>query len=207
MLPHRPGEFLQKQGIPGGFRQEVLHQGLWHRRRVQHGLHHASTVCGTQPRQGKLGRIGLLHPRGPIARPEGHEQQERHAGQPLHQLRQIGLGGGIDPVQVLHHHQERLPLALLAQQLVQGGKGLGADLLGAAPDEQCRAVGHAEQVQQERRRLGGCHAHRLEMLLHVGGDRRRAVRLGAATGVPQEVLDGSIGGRLPVRHALPFQIR
>ena len=87
MLPHRPGEFLQKEGIPRGFRQEVLHQGLWHRRRVQHGLHHAPTVFGTQPRQGKLGRIGLLHPRGPIARPEGHEQQERHVGQPLHQFR------------------------------------------------------------------------------------------------------------------------
>ena len=63
VLPHRPGQFLQKQGIPGGFRQEVLHQGLWHRRRVQHGLHHAPAVLGTQPRQGELGRIGLLHPR------------------------------------------------------------------------------------------------------------------------------------------------
>ena len=87
-------------------------------------------------------------------------------------------------MQVLHHHDQWLSLALLQEQLVQRGKGLEADRLGAAPDARCRAIGHAEQGQQDRGRFGGRQAERLEMQLHGGGDHGRAVHLGETTGVP-----------------------
>jgi hypothetical protein len=55
--------------------------------------------------------------------------------------------------------------------------------------------------------VGGRQAKHLEMLLHVSGEHSGAVRLGAATGVPEEILHGPIGGRLPIRLAPPFERR
>ena len=87
---------------------------------LRHRLHEHQAVVGGQPWQGELRRIRLRQPGGAIAGSVGHQQEDRRPGQPLHQRGQPLLRGGVDPVQVLHRQDERLPPTAAQADLLQG---------------------------------------------------------------------------------------
>ena len=56
--------------------------------------------------------VGPTAPVVPVLRPVVDEKQDARRRQTLYQAVERGLGLGIDPVEILAHHQERLGLAL-----------------------------------------------------------------------------------------------
>ena len=79
----------------------------------------------------KLGVVGLAPPTVAVLGPVVHEQQERAAGQALHEGVEERLGLRVDPVQVLEHEKKRLDLALAQQQAFDRRRG---SVAGAATD-------------------------------------------------------------------------
>ena len=75
------------------------------------------------------------------------EQEDSGRGQTLDQAVEQGLRLGIDPVQVLEDHEQRLPLALPEQQVLDGIEGAVPALGGIERLPVGVLDGHVEQSE------------------------------------------------------------
>ena len=121
-------------------------------------------ALGRQRIEPELRVVGLAAPAVLILGPVVDEQQEPRRRQALDQAVEQGLRLGVDPVQVLEDHQQRLDLALPQQQALHGvERALPA--LGGIEALPTRVLdGHIEQRQQGGQdRLAGVSVQRQEL--------------------------------------------
>ena len=90
---------------------------------LEHCLDNLHTVLRRERRNSELGSVGLLQPRRPISRAVGAEDQDGCTGEPLNQRCEKRLRGGINPVHVFDHENERSLLTALEPELPQRRKG------------------------------------------------------------------------------------
>ena len=97
--------------------------------------------------------VGLAPPGVLVLGPVVDQQQDARRREALHQAVEKRLGLGVDPVQVLEDHQERLDLALPQQQPLEGVEG-ALPALGRVERLPRGVVDRHIQQRQERRRVG-----------------------------------------------------
>ena len=147
----------------------------------------------------ELGVVGLVRPGVPVARPVVDEQEHAGRGQARHQRVEEGLRLGVDPVQVLERHEERLDLALAEQEALDGfQRALAA--LARLQDDPLRVV---HRHVEERQEGGEARLERLVEAEHLAGDLLRDLpRMVAILDLevgPEQVDQGQVGRGPPVR--------
>lgn len=157
-------------------------------------------------REGDLRHGGLADPRRAIPRPVRREEQSRSPHHAVHERRHALLRRRVDPLEVLDHEDDRAALGAVQPHLPERLEGSGLDGAGTQGGERLRALLHPEEVKQVGRRLLGRHPQRLEPLAHLRGDRRGRVQVRDPEVLPEDVEDGEVRDRAPVRLAAPLEI-
>ena len=211
-LPHhvvfrqRLGHLLQEKGIALRPGQDHLRQGFRDRLGWEEGLEHLAAVLGREGGKDHLGHIGFLHPGRAIPGAVRGQDQAPRPGQTLDQRSQEGFRGGIDPVQVFHGEDERVPLRAVEHELAQGGKGPGSTHLRTEAGQPVQTRVDPQERKERRLPLIRVQPGGLETQADVRGHRRGAVAREDTTAGPQEVEHRQIGHGLPIRQAVALQI-
>ena len=158
--------------------------------------------------QGELRGIRFVHPERAIPGAVGGEQQQGRPGELVHQGGQVGFGGGIDPVQIFHHQEQRLLLTAAQVHLAQRGKGALFDDVRRQLGQGLRRGGTSQELAGDTARClpaagrppGGAGS------TWVATTSEAAVAL-RPTLVPQQVADGPIGEEAVIGPAVAFQDR
>ena len=151
---------------------------------------------GVQP---ELHVVGPAAPRVLILRPVVHEEQEPRRRQALGERVEQRLGLGVDPVEVLEDHQQRLDLTLAYQQLLQRLERSLATLSGIQPVPG-GVSGRDIEERQERRQAGFLGTvQRQELPRHLLAHRPGTVPILDREVTLEEVDHRQIGRRLAVR--------
>ena len=133
------------------------------------------------------------------------QQEDPGCGQALDQAVEQGLRLGIDPVQVLEDHEERLPLALPEQEVLDGIEGALPALGGIERLPVGVLDGHVEQGQQGGQdRLEGA-IQREELAGHLLANLAVGFAIVHLEVGLEEVDDRQVAGRLAVGHGAGFQ--
>ena len=150
-----PGQLLQEEGIPRGLLDNSLgerHGNLILRCDV---AHEGEAGPGREARHRELGHVGVSQPRHLAPGAIGHQQQDPRAGDRVDQGRQVLSGGGIDPLEILHHEDQRTLSTQTQPDPSQRLEGPELDRLSALLIQRLRPGLHAEEVEEiRRRRLG-----------------------------------------------------
>ena len=147
-LDEGPDALLQEERVALGPRDQ---QAL---ERIEAGVgpeQRAEELLGGLRRQGVQPELRVVRPAAPlvlILRPVVHEEQEPRRRQALDEPVEQRLGLGVDPVEVLEDHQERLDLALPEQELLERVERSLATLSGIQPVPGRIAARDVEQRQR-----------------------------------------------------------
>ena len=127
-LHERPDALLDEKGIAASDQKPL--ERLQPRVVTQEGTQELARTLGRERVEPELAVVGFAPPAVLVLGPVVDEQEEPGRGQTLDQAIEQGLRLGIDPVQVLEDHEERLPLALPEQEVLDGVEGALAALGG-----------------------------------------------------------------------------
>ena len=200
-LGQGPDALLQKEGVPLGPLDQALLERLEAGVAPEEGLEQFLGTGRWQGVEPELGVVGLVPPAVLVVGAVVDEEEDPRGGEALDQAVEDGLRLGVDPVEVLHDHQQGLDLALPQQQTLDGvqhalaalGRIQGLPLRVLDRHVQEREEGRQGRPQRliQREELVG------DLLVHpspiIGA-------LNLEVGF-EEVDDGQVGGRLPVgRH-------
>ena len=138
--------------------------------------------------------MAAAHPAVAVLRPVGHEKQYARTGDAVGQQVEGRLRLLVQPVQILHHERQRLPLALADAQgldgfergapTLHGGRCLPAAVLGGR---------HVQQCEQRRPVLGHLPDERLEHGLRLALELLRRVLIRGVDPRAEQLDDGSVG--------------
>ena len=124
---NRAGHFLDIERDPVGALHHLGQQQIGHRRAMDHVACQFHRLHRIQPVDGKMAHMVAGGAEITILA-AGHQQQDRRPGRPLDQRGQQGFGGGIDPVDILHHHDLQLAFGR-RHDLLDDGRAQGIELL------------------------------------------------------------------------------
>ena len=147
-LDERPHALLEEERVAAGPRDEErlqrLDAGVGPSKRQEQ----LAGALGRQGVQAELGVVALAAPAMLVLRPVVDQQEHPGGGQALDQAVEERLRLGVDPVEVLEDHEQRLPLALSQQEALDGVEGALAALGGSSACHVRIVDGHIEQRQQ-----------------------------------------------------------
>ena len=210
-IARRAGQLLQEERVALGPADQVLGEragvvagGV---AALEDGLHHRHGVARAEPRQGDLGGVGALHPGRGVPGAVGAEHEDRRALELIGEAREELLGDAVDPVQVLHHEDDRAAAAAVQGHLQQRLDRAGLHRLGAQVPDGIRGLAGAQHVEHQQR--GGLlvHAHLGEPLPHLARHLLGAVDVADAAVGPHDVGDRHPRDRRSVRQAPALEDR
>ena len=198
-LDQRPHPFLEEERIAAG----ALHQHRNHR--LQRGLvtqQRRQQRVGPVPGQrldANAGAVTLVAPLGLVLGPVGRQHEHRQTRNVVDQAIQQRLAFGVEGMQVLEHHQQRLCLRLAQQQLLERVEG-EFSALGRIGLEPCR-VGdrHIEQREQREQRRRQRLVERRQCRGDLAEDLRVVVAFIEPEVSPQQLNDGQERSRAAIR--------
>ena len=115
-LDQRPNALLQEEGIALGPLDQDRREGLDRPVLAKEAVEQLDGALGRQRIEPELGVVGLAAPAVLVLGPVVDEEQEPRRRQALDEAVQQRLGLGVDPVEILEDHQERLDLGLAQEQ-------------------------------------------------------------------------------------------
>ena len=122
-LDQRPHALLEEERIAAGPGDEDWLERLDGGVGAQQGQEQLAGALGRQRVQTELGVVGLAPPAMLVLRPVVDQEEQPRGRQALDQAVQERLRLGVDPVQILEDHEQRLHLALAEQQALDGVEG------------------------------------------------------------------------------------
>ncbi len=205
LLQERPGDLLDEEGIPLGLLHDQLTKLRRQLRRLDdragHGRHLGRREgLERDPHVVAAVAEGLL-----VAGTMGEQKARPGGGDRIDQELEEFLGGGVDPVQVLDHEDQRLPLGRAQEERVQGSDGLapardGVEFLDLRVGDRER-----EELVEEGERPAEIFAGATHGALHLGERRVVVVAIFDAEAASQPVDDRLEGGGAPERCAAPLE--
>ena len=155
-LDQGPHALLEEERIAAGAGDEHGLERLDGGVGAQQGQEQLVGALGRQGVEAELGVVGLAAPGVLVLRPVVDQEQQSGGRQALDQAVQERLGLGVDPVQVLEDHEQRLHLALAQQEALDGVEGALAPLRRIERLPLGVLDGHVQERQQGRQgRLEG----------------------------------------------------
>ena len=156
-------------------------------------------ALGGQRVDPELEVVGLAPPGVLVLGPVIDEEQEAGGGQALDEAVEQRLGLGVDPVEILEDHEDRLDLAFSKEQSLDRLQG-ALPALGRVEGVPRGIVDGDVQQRQERRQERLQRAvQRQELAGHALADRPRVVTLLDPAIRLQQLDDGQVRRGLPVR--------
>ncbi len=192
-----------KRGFPRS--DEETLEGLQRWVVAEEGLQELARALGRERVEPQLAVVGLAPPAMLVLGPVVDEQEDPGRGQTLDQAVEQRLRLGIDPVQVLEDEEERLPLALPEQEVLDGLEGALPALGGIERLPVGVLDGDIEEREQGGQdRLEGA-IEREELAGHLLADLAGGLAIVHLEVGLEEVDDRQVAGRLAVGHGARFQ--
>ena len=123
VLDDRARQLLQEERVALRLGQDFLRDGARQRAVARHRIHELRALARRQRPERDLGGVRPVHPRRAEAGARGGEEAEARARHALDERLEELLRRAVDPVQVLHHQQQRLPPAGPQEQQAQRLEG------------------------------------------------------------------------------------
>ena len=202
----RPRQLLEEERVALGLLDDPVQRLVGERGGGERRAEERRALVGGERRERDLGRVGLREPRGPVAGPVRQHEQDRRAGEAVHQRLHVRLRCPVDPVQVFDRHDQRPAAAAVEAHLAQDQEHPGLDGLGAQLGERLGALGHAEEVEQVRRRQEGVQSRGADAGPDLGDDRLRRVALRDPAALAQHLDDGRVGRGRRVGGAVALEV-
>src|SRR5439155_14535075 len=117
-ISRRANSLLDEEGSPAYDQQSF--EGLQRRVIAQESSEELARALGRERVEPQLTVVGLVPPAMLVLGPVVDQQEKPGRGQTLGQAVEQGLRLGIDPMQVLEDHENRLRLALPEQEVLDG---------------------------------------------------------------------------------------
>ena len=202
-----PAQLLEEERVALRLAQDRGGQGVLRPAGAQQRLHDALAVAPRQRLERELGRIGLVHPRRPVAGPVRQEREDGRARRRSDQGGETLLRGAVDPLEVLAHEHDRPLPAPSEAHLTERVHRPGPAGLAAQHAQPLGALLHAQEIVEVRGPLLRIHLELLEPRAHLPHDRRRTLAVHDADAPPQDRDDRQIGHGAPIGEAMPVEPR
>ena len=200
----RPGLYqasqalFQEEGIPLRPRDQQSPHVTEARVRSEQRVKHRLGTIRRQRIQSQLRVVRLAPPLVSILRPVVHEEEHARRWDAFHQAIKERLGLGINPVEILEDHQQRLELALPEDHPLDGIQRALPALRWIEPQPLGVLDRHVEQRQHRRQRGAEPFVESQQLPIHLLVDPSVVVLVGDLEVALQQVDDGQIRSRLPV---------
>jgi hypothetical protein len=205
LLQQRPGDLLDEEGIPLGLLDDELAELRRQFGRLDDGAGHGRHLGLRERLERDPDVVAPVAEWMLVAGPVREQEARPRGGDRIDQELEELLGGGVDPVQVLDHEDERLPLRCPQEERVQGSDGLAPARDGVELLDRRVIDGEREELLQEGEHPGEIFAGSAHGALNLGERRVVVVAVFDAELALQPVDDRSEGRGAPVRGAVSFE--
>ena len=204
-LGHRPGQLLGEEGVALGLGDDHLDGGLVDLGGADHVPGQAQALRGRERLERDLGREGPVHPRRPVSRPVGGDEQDARTRDDIDERPEVLLRGPVDPVEVLHDQHQGPQTREPPRQIAESLEGPRLDHLGTEAARRLPARAGVQELEQVRRHRERIHAGAVECRPQLVPDALRPVGLDHRARRPEQLDDRQTRDRRRVGKAVPFE--